>query len=314
MFTDTPKEITRIFGGRFLLHVFFPCLIFWGLLLVVYFTGAEGLTEAIRRWRGQEDFYQAAEAVCFVVVVYLFSIILVGKIYTIIQFYEGYWGLPFSGYLKARHQRILQKWAETRGGYDIIYDKYPSPTRRGYLDDVMPTRLGNILKNAELYPADRYQMDAVQFWPRLYGLLPDNLVQAMDLSRGGMEHMLLLSSLFAVFALLAGGYLLAVKGACWLFLLCFWGGLAVAWLAYGSALDNAQVYGMQFKAAFDLHRNELLKQLRKPLPATQIEEKQTWQKVCVFLYRNEPKNSASWIYVDSDTANVHTRLRLVKPN
>jgi len=49
MFTDTPKEITRIFGGRFLLHVFFPCLIFWGLLLVVYFTGAGGLTEAIRR-------------------------------------------------------------------------------------------------------------------------------------------------------------------------------------------------------------------------------------------------------------------------
>jgi hypothetical protein len=166
----------------------------------------------------------------------------------------------------------------------------------------MPTRLGNILKNAELYPMDRYQIDAVVVWPRLYGLLPENLVQAMDLSRGGMEHMLLLSALFAAFPLAAGGYLLVVKGAWWLFLLCFWGGLAVAWSAYGSALDNAQLYGVQYKAAFDLHRNELLKQLRKPLPATQIEEKQTWKEVCQFLYRDHPRNSASWIYVDSDAS------------
>src|SRR5262249_10088003 len=149
------------------------------------FTGAEGLTEAIRWWRGQEGFYQAAEAICFVVAVYLISIMLVGKIHTIVQFYEGYRGFPCSGYLKAWHQRILQELAETPHGYDDIYDKYPSPTRCTYLEDVMPTRLGNILKNAELYSTDRYQMDAVQFWPRLYSLLPDNLVQAMELSRGG---------------------------------------------------------------------------------------------------------------------------------
>lgn len=299
--TDTLKEMTSIFGSRFLMHVFFPCLIFWGLLLVVWLAGAEGLSEAIRRWRGQAGVDQAAEAVCFIVAVYLFSIMLVGKIYAIIKFYEGYWGFPGSGYLKKRHQQIFQKLAETPGGYDIIYDNYPSPQSR-YLDDVMPTRLGNILKNAELYPTDHYRIDAVVVWPRLYGLLPDTLVQAMNLSRGGMEHMLLLSSLFAVFALAAGGYLLAVKGVWWLFLLCFWGGLAVAWFAYGSALDNAQLYGVQYKAAFDLHRNELLKQLRKPLPATQMEEQQTWQEVCIFLYRNFPQNSASWIYVDSDAA------------
>src|SRR5215831_7852459 len=109
MFTDTLKDMTSIFDRRFLMHVFFPCLIFWWLLLVVWLAGAEGLSEAIRKWwYGQEGVYQVAEAICFVVAVYLFSIMLVGKIYAIVQFYEGYWGFPFSGYFKARHQQILQ--------------------------------------------------------------------------------------------------------------------------------------------------------------------------------------------------------------
>jgi hypothetical protein len=305
MFVDTLKGMTSIFDSRFLMYVFFPCLVFWGLLLVVWLAGTEGVSEAARRWRGQEGVYQAAEAVCFVLAVYIFSIMLVGKMHAILQFYEGYWTFPGSRYLKeygkARHQRILKKLSRAPHGYDTIYYNYPMPTRR-YLEEVMPTRLGNILKNAELYPTDRYQIDAVQVWPRLYGLLPENLVQAMDLSRGGMEHMLLLSSLFAAFALAAGGYLLVVKGEWWLFLLCFWGGLVVAWAAYGSALGNAQLYGVQFKAAFDLYRNELLRKLRKPLPATQIEEKQTWQEVCQFLYRDYPQRSASWIYVDPEAS------------
>jgi len=173
MFVDTLKGMTSIFDRRFLMHVFFPCLVFWGLLFVVWFTGAEGLFEAVRRWRGQEGFDQAVEAVCFVVAVYLFSIMLVGKMRAILQFYEGYWDFSGSRYLKeygkARHQRILKKLS-----YDTISYNYPMRTR-----EVMPTRLGNILKNAELYPTDRYQIDAVQVWPRLYGLLPENLVQAM---------------------------------------------------------------------------------------------------------------------------------------
>src|SRR5262249_33717279 len=155
MFTDTLKDMTSIFDGRFLMHVFFPCLMFLGLLLVVWLAGAEGLSEAIKRLYEQAGVYQAAEAVCFVVAVCLFSIMLVGKLHAIVQFYEGYRGFPgfLKEYGKARQRRRLQKLWRTR--YDIVYNDYPMNIPRYLEKEVMPTRFGNILKNAELYPMDR---------------------------------------------------------------------------------------------------------------------------------------------------------------
>jgi hypothetical protein len=291
--------LTGVFDRRFLMHVFFPSLVFWGLLLAVWFGGQEQLAEAVRRWRAQGGFEQSAQAACFVVGVYVFAMILSGKLHALLRLYEGYWDFPGARALKERgttwYRHVLKNLYADPRRYDDIYYGFPLERKK-----VMPTRFGNILKNAEMYPTERYQMDAVQVWPRLYGLLPENLSQALALSRSGMEHMLVWSVLGAAFAIAAGVYLLIVQGAWWLFLLCFWGGLAVAASAYRSALGSAMLYGTQIKVAFDLHRNELLKQLRKPLPQTQVSEKRTWSKVCQFLYRNEPKNSPDWIYVDHE--------------
>jgi hypothetical protein len=317
MFEDALKEVAGSFDRRFLMYVFLPCLLFCGLLLAVWFAAAGGLLVAVARWRAQDGFYQTAQVGSFLVGVYLFAIILNGKVFTILRLYEGYWDYPVGRALKKRgqawHQQVLRKLNAAAQGaeprrYDEIYNGYPPP-RRKLLDEVMPTSLGNILRNAELYPTERYQIDALVLWPRLYGLLPDNLAQALDLSRGNMEHMLLLSALGAAFALMVGVFLLIVKGPWWLFLLSFGGGTLVAWAAYRAALGSAQLYGAQIKVAFDLYRNDLLKQLRKPLPATQVAEKQTWLEVCQFLYRDYPKNSAGWTYKDTATTagNAHDR-------
>lgn len=52
------------------------------------------------------------------------------------------------------------------------------------------------------------------------------------------------------------------------------GGMLVAWFAYEAALGSARLYAQQVKAAFDLYRNELLIQMRLPLPTNPKEERE----------------------------------------
>ena len=82
--------------------------------------------------------------------------------------------------------------------------------------------------------------------------------------------------------------LLAITASWWLFLACFWTGCLVALIAYRASIPSAVNYAEQLKVAFDLYRNELLQQLRIPLPATAAEERASWMEVNLLLYRNVP--------------------------
>jgi hypothetical protein len=72
----------------------------------------------------------------------------------------------------------------------------------------MPTRLGNALRAAESYPGDdeRWGLDAVFWWPRLYLILPDSARDQVDEARTSMDQLVLLSVLWAAFAAVAIGF------------------------------------------------------------------------------------------------------------
>ena len=110
--------------------------------------------------------------------------------------------------------------------------------------------------------------------------------------------MLVISALSGIFALLSGVYLLIIKASGGLFLLCFWGGCLVGWLAYQGALGSAVVYAELIKSSFDLYRNELLKQMRLPLPKTPQEEMKQWREIGEFIYFNN--TAVAWEYNKSD--------------
>jgi hypothetical protein len=180
----------------------------------------------------------------------------------------------------------------------------------------MPTRRGNILKNAELYPKDRYRIDAVLIWPRLYYLLPERFIQTFAEARGALDFMLVISSLSGAFALISAGYLLYVRGPMQLFFICNPGGLFIAWLAYKGAIDGALIYAQQIKVAFDLYRNDLLKQMNMPLPATPAEEKERCNEVVLFLYRNVPGllTYRMKLRVSRSFMRKYTLRKLISPN
>jgi hypothetical protein len=293
MFSTILKEVTGLLDRRFVLYVLFPSLLFWGLLLGIWEVGSGSLAEAIRRWDAQEGIFKTLQLIGFIAWVTFFSFVLDSQLTTILRLYEGYWDFPLGRYLhalgKGWHVTHLEKLQEALPEnprlYEDIYLCYPLPP---HADQVMPTRLGNILKSAELYPMDRYQIDAVLIWPRLYHLCPGSFIQTVIEARGATDFMLVVSLLGGLFACVAGAYWLMVGAAWWRFLACFWGGMCVAWLAYRGAHGNALGYAEQIKVAFDLYRHKVLKQLSLPVPNTLEEERRLWSDLCQFLYRNIP--------------------------
>ncbi len=288
MFNDALKEVTGLLDRRFLLNVFFPCLVFCGLLMVVGVVGSgEDLLKIAAAWSKQEAGVQILQVVGFLSIITVFSGIIDSQLPAIIRFYEGYSLLPrLATTGKDFHKKRLQQLGKEEAKYyGYLQSYYPSHYQP---KQVMPTQFGNILKNSERYPSDRYGLDSVVVWSRLYHLFPDRFIQIIAEAKGSVDFMLVISTLSGIFALISGGYLLIVKASGWLFLLCFWGGLAVAWLAYRGALASAVLYAQQIKTGFDLYRHELFKQMHLKLPHNLKDEKEQWKKVDQFLYQNLP--------------------------
>ncbi len=300
MFSTVIKEVSGVLDRRFVINAFFPSLLFWSLLCIVFFVGQGTLDTAVQAWDKQNTAVKLIQSMGFIAWVTFFAGLLTSQQTAILRFYEGYWDVPLIGrWLKEQgkhwHQKCLGELDLANDtDYETLYLNYPPPSRA---KEVMPTRLGNILKGAELYPNLRYKIDAVLIWPRLYNLFPESFMKTLIDAKSTLDFMLVISVLGGAFGLISGVYLLMLRAPWWLFLLCFWGGAGIAGLAYQGSLGSARLYAEQIRTAFDLYRYELLKQMRLELPDSLSDEKVVWAAVNQFLYRNNPHEHPDvWIY------------------
>jgi hypothetical protein len=296
---DLVEKVSGLFERRFLLNALLPSAIFWGLLAGVVVLTRTSPARALATWDAQGGFLKSVEAVVFVVVILAMAGLLSASAISIVRLFEGYWSPPLSWILLrpaiAWHQHRLQK-LDNAGNDTELYYSYPPVTRP---EEVMPTRLGNILKCGEVYPDLRYGIDPIIIWPRLYSLLSEAALAGTTTSRAALEFHLAASVTSALFAVVAGSYLLLTGGTWWLFLACFWGGFLGALIAYETALPTAQVYSEQVKVVFDNCRNELLLKMRLPLPPDPEEERAMWREITMFLYRNVREHPEAWKYTAS---------------
>jgi hypothetical protein len=288
MFTNVLHEVTDRLDSRFILTLFFPSLVFWGGLATVY-AADKGLVTLLTQWRAQDAGVQLTQIIIALAWVTFFAYLLSNQLVWLTKQFEGYWKwVPFLGkrLVAARqkhYQRVLSS-IDPKADYERIYYAFPFPDEP---EEVMPTRLGNILKNSERYSLQRYEMDAVLLWPRLYAVLPESFTKILEGAKASLDFMLVISSLSISFALITGIYLLIVQSVWWLFLLCFLGGLLVAWAAYQSALETAITYGQLIKSAFDLYKDELRKQLGYEKPKSLEQERAFWQNIYDLIYKGE---------------------------
>jgi hypothetical protein len=144
--------------------------------------------------------------------------------------------------------------------------------------DLMPTRTGNTLRAAETRPARKYGLDGVIVWPHLWLTMPDASRQELGSARAALDS--------------------AAAAVIWGLAFCFFTPLAWWALPAGAAVavaavvwwvpDRAEVFADLIDAAYDLHRAEVYKALRWPLPGTPAEELTAGPLITRYLWRGTP--------------------------
>jgi hypothetical protein len=150
--------------------------------------------------------------------------------------------------------------------------------------EMLPTSLGNVLAAAENHTAERYNLDAVKWSPRLAPLLPETFHDQLNAAWTPMVAWVNFSAIFGLLAFV-GGIFIAFSAAPWWVCIAFLvGGLLLSRVSYLIATQGALEYGEVFRTAFDLHRFDILEQMRIPLPADLQEERALWPKLGDFIY------------------------------
>lgn len=136
----------------------------------------------------------------------------------------------------------------------------------------MPTGLGNILRAGETRTRNRYGLDPIVCWPRLWLLLPEASRQEVT---AGYTSLLL-----AVQVLICGVLFTAWTAWAWWALPA---GLAVAVAAYVRALSAAATFSDLLESCFDLHRMLLYQALRWPAPPDPRAEREQGARLTTYL-------------------------------
>jgi hypothetical protein len=146
----------------------------------------------------------------------------------------------------------------------------------------LPTRLGNILRAGEDAPRDKYGLDTVICWPRLWFVLPEAVQNALTSARATLTS----AALLLLWGLL---FLVWTPWAWWAAPV----GLIVAAVAYTQLLSSAAAFSDLIESAFDLHRNALYEALGRPAPAPTTDETAHGQALTMFLWRGYDGGSVS---------------------
>lgn len=214
----------------------------------------------------------------------------------ILRFLEGYWPRWMKPLRRRLTQRYVNQWQQQQQRWGELYGKGEAALSAEELSEYaqldwllmhspsqpnqfMPTRLGNLLRASEYRSKERYGLDAVICWPRLWLLLPDSTRKELQEARAALNTAVRIgfwSLLFLVWTPLAR----------WALLLA----LPTAWFSYRMALSAAAVYVDLLEATFDVHRHLLYHSLRRKLPVNPAKEIQEGEALTQYLWRGPDPN------------------------
>jgi hypothetical protein len=275
-----------------------PALPFWlgGLLAWAYHRGGLYQLTTLTNWLDRQTTITQLTTVLAVLLGVAASSLLVDRLTTpVLRLLEGYWPAWFAWLRRPLLARLQRRAAaEDAAWQQLVPDVLEHPATAtadqlatfARLDQrrrrrpktatrYLPTRIGNVLRAAETWPADKYGLDAVAIWPRLWLLLPDSARQELLAARTALDGVVavaiwgLLFCIFAIWMPIAIPIGLVVATAA----IRFW------------APTRAEIFGDLLEAAYDLHRTTLYQQLRWPLPTDPKQEHTQGEQLSSYLWR-----------------------------
>ena len=144
---------------------------------------------------------------------------------------------------------------------------------------LLPTILGNALRMGETTAGERYGLDTLTSWPRLYPQLSDRLVKELGLMRDSLDASVNMCISFFLTFLLTAAALYDQPFAYWIPMLAI--GLCI--FSYLGSIAAAISYARLIQVAYDLHRFDLLKALHYKLPKNRKKEKLTFETLSLYF-------------------------------
>jgi hypothetical protein len=171
----------------------------------------------------------------------------------------------------------IKRWTQEAqrkyyGAWSNLYDSY-------VLDNLYPSRLGNLRAVAESYSGKTYGVSFEYLWPRLQPVILKNkeMSPLVELARANLDFALLMLSLAMI------------TTAIWWVVLPIWGrspwpfiavgviGPAVVAFCYLLVEESQILFGALMQSCVDIFRLDVLPLMHQPLPDTLSSERQRWQ-------------------------------------
>jgi hypothetical protein len=238
----------------------------------------------------------------------------------LVQYLEGYWdGGPMRPFgkiaieghrrrlrsaqiqadLRAPHAtgstfRVVADLARAKGRADriitrsmAVVERYPADIGR-----VMPTMLGNILRNGEVAAGKRYGLGAMTLYPRMYPSVSKPLSDAIAHQLDVIALMASLCVSFTVGAVATSPILARLD---------LWSMIPVMLLVLGAvsyrgAMRAAEEHRTLFATSFDLHRFDMLRALHYAVPSTVEDERALFKALTRFLGGRLPPDTDMAVY------------------
>lgn len=252
--------IVGAFSRRFFLNALLPTFVFLSTTLIAIIAQTSGIPLAINLWTSQAVIVQILIAFLYIALTYFASGAVASQWRGIVRVFEGY---PLTVVAKRfdlnppgrRWHEVHRHYLRNSSSANLVRSYYLYPPDEF---SVMPTRLGNILSAGERYPLERYGIDGIIFWPRLYHLLPEHVKKEYDEFIINYEFPIVVAFESVIATLAISIVTLVAGGSPWVLVATILGGISLAYASYVLSLSSAEELAEQQRSAFDLYRDRLI--------------------------------------------------------